>query len=68
MSDEAIMEDGLQHKVKLDLFYYYLGLSYYDKKKVNKSYEWFNRAIKLNDKEHRFFNSLAISYDEDNKY
>jgi tetratricopeptide (TPR) repeat protein len=30
------------------MFYYYLGLAYYDKDKVQKSIEWYKRAEQLN--------------------
>lgn len=51
-----------------DIFCYYIGLSYYDKSKVDKSITWIERAINQNMKEHRFYNSLAISYDEIKDY
>lgn len=45
-----------------------MGLSYYDKHKVDKSIKWIEKAIVLNSNEHRFYNSLAISYDENKDY
>ena len=33
-----------QYKVHPDYFYYYCGLGYYDKKKYDKSIEYYNKA------------------------
>ncbi len=33
------------------MFYYYLGLGYYDKKKVNVSINWYTKAYAINSKQ-----------------
>jgi tetratricopeptide (TPR) repeat protein len=55
---------------KLDpfMFYYYLGLAYYDKNKVNEAIKWYERAEKINDKNIDLMNSFGISYAEIKKY
>jgi len=45
------------------MFYYELGLSYYDKGKIENSIKWHKRAIACNNKNHKFYNSLAIALD-----
>lgn len=67
-TDEQILKQSKNYKVGEDIFCYYIGLSYYDKSKVEKSITWIERAINQNMKEHRFYNSLAISYDEIKDY
>jgi len=55
---------------KLDnfMFYYYLGLAYYDKKKVDISIKWYKRALEINNKHYELMNSFGISYDEIKDY
>lgn len=49
-------------------FFYELGLSYYDKKKVEESIKWYKRALELDSTKHQIYNSLAIAYDEIKQY
>jgi tetratricopeptide (TPR) repeat protein len=51
--------------VKLDpfMFYYYIGLAYYDKDKVDKSIKWYKKAEELNADNFELMNSMGIAYD-----
>jgi tetratricopeptide (TPR) repeat protein len=68
-TDEQIYEEMTKYP-KLDpfMFYYYLGLAYYDKKKVDTSIKWYFKANELNSNSYKLFNSLGISYDEKRDY
>jgi tetratricopeptide (TPR) repeat protein len=50
---------------KLDnfVFYYYVGLAYYDKKKNEQALKWYNYAMQIDDKSYKLMNSLGIVYD-----
>jgi tetratricopeptide (TPR) repeat protein len=50
------------------MFYYYLGLAYYDKKRVEESIKWYKKSEAINDKDFDLMNSFGISYDEIKKY
>ena len=44
-------------------FYYYLGLAYYDKKRVPASIKWYKLAEKIQENNPELCNSFGISYD-----
>ena len=68
-TDEQIIAE-MNNYGKLDPFnfYYYLGLAYYDKKKVDISLKWLFKALELNSSDYKLFNSMGISYDEKGDY
>ena len=57
-----------KRKVEPDYFYYYMGLSYYDKKKYDTSLKYYMKAydnLDLLAKDiHKLHNSTGITYDE----
>ena len=58
--------DQMSKYVKLDpfMFYYYIGLAYYDKDKVDTSIKWYKKAEELNANNFELMNSIDIAYDE----
>lgn len=62
-SEEDILLESKRYGVNEEQFCYQLGLSYYDKEKVELSISWYLKAIAINPYSHKFFNSLAIAYD-----
>lgn len=67
--DDRIIAEMSKY-VKLDpfMFYYYIGLAYYDKDKVDKSIKWYKKAEELNANNFELMNSMGIAYDEIKKY
>jgi protein O-GlcNAc transferase len=55
---------------KLDpfMFYYYLGLAYYDKRNSNTSLKWYKVAETMNSSNFKLMNSIGITYDEMRDY
>jgi len=55
---------------KLDpfMFYYYLGLAYYDKRNSNTSLKWYKVAETMNSSNFKLTNSIGITYDEMRDY
>lgn len=51
-----------------DYFFYYMGLSYYDKKKYEISIKYYTKAYEaasdLKKEIHKLYNSTGITYDE----
>lgn len=64
-TDEKIFQT-MKNYSKLDpyMFYYYLGLAYYDKRNNNKSIKWYKLAEEMNHKDYKLMNSIGITYDE----
>ena len=58
----------LKHNVHTDYYYYYLGLSYYDKRKYDLSLKYYMKAYDCLDllakDVHKLHNSTGITYDE----
>lgn len=63
-NDEQIQE-AMKSYPKLDtfMFFYYLGLAYYDKKNNSNSIKWYKRAEKINPNHFKLMNSIGITYD-----
>lgn len=57
---------AMKNYPKLDtfIFYYYLGLAYYDKKRNQESLKWYNLAEQIDGKNFKLMNSIGITYDE----
>lgn len=66
-SDERIKSEMAKHNVHSDYYYYYLGLSYYDKRKYDKSLAYYMKAYEnlnvLGKDVHKLHNSTGITYD-----
>lgn len=67
-TDEQIEAEMSKYNIQDDYYYYYLGLSYYDKKKYELSIKFYMKAY-ANAKElgkdiHKLHNSAGITYDE----
>ncbi len=50
------------------MFYYYLGLGYYDKKKNDAAINWYTKAYYINSTHFELLNSMGIVYDEIKDY
>jgi tetratricopeptide (TPR) repeat protein len=59
---------GKYAKLDTFMFYYYIGLAYYDKDKVDISIKWYKKAELLNSNNFELMNSLGIAYDEIKRY
>ena len=48
--NEEKIENEINKYTNLDkfMFYYYLGIAYYNNKKYEKSLLWYNKAMKIN--------------------
>ena len=57
-----------QYDIQADYYYYYTGLGYYDKKKYDKSLEYYQKAYacanELNKNIYKIHNSCGITYDD----
>jgi len=66
-TDEQIEGEMRKRKVEPDYFYYYMGLSYYDKKKYDISLKYYMKSydnLDLLSKDiHKLHNSTGITYD-----
>lgn len=60
----------MEKYAKLDrfMFYYYLGLGYYDKKKNDAAINWYTKAYYINSTHFELLNSMGIVYDEIKDY
>ena len=63
-SDEDILSLAEQYETKEEKFCYYFGLACYDKKKIEESIKWIQKAITINPNSHAYHNSIGISYDD----
>lgn len=67
--DEEKVEELMRaHPVQPDYFYYYTGLSYYDKKDYDLSIKYYNKALEspgeLSKELFKVYNSMGITYDD----
>ena len=57
-----------QYDIYPDYYYYYTGLSYYDKKNYDKSIEYYTKAYdcasELQKNIYKIHNSMGITYDD----
>ncbi len=67
-SDELIKSHMDKYAISEDYFYYYMGLSYYDKKKYDESIRYYMKAYEcaneLNKHIYKLHNSTGITYDD----
>jgi tetratricopeptide (TPR) repeat protein len=67
-TDEQVQEEMKKYPVNEDYYYYYMGLSYYDKKKYDQSIKYYLKAYEtakdLQKDIHKLHNSTGITYDE----
>lgn len=67
LTDQQVREEMVKYQIEEDYFYYHIGLTYYDKGRLNVALRYYKMALdkmnKLRAIIYKLYNSMGVAYD-----